>query len=81
MSDRGLRANGISFAYREREAVLREITLAIPRGGLWGILGPNGSGKTTLLRLLSGLASPQTGSVSIDGDVSAAGGAGVPGRR
>ena len=68
MSDEGLQATGVSFAYHVREAVLREITLTIPRGGLWGILGPNGSGKTTLLRLLSGLASPKAGSVSIDGD-------------
>jgi iron complex transport system ATP-binding protein len=71
MNDTGLRAQAVSFAYREREPVLRDVDLRIPRGGLCGILGPNGSGKTTLLRLLGGLVSPQSGSITLDGaDVS-----------
>ena len=57
-----LRAERLSFAY-ERQDVLRDVSLAVPAGGLTGILGPNGSGKTTLLSLLGGLLSPARGRV------------------
>lgn len=46
--------------------VLHQISLTIPRGQLWIILGPNGSGKTTLLRLLAGLLNPSAGQVLLD---------------
>jgi ABC-2 type transport system ATP-binding protein len=44
---------------------LSGVTLAIPRGELYGLLGPNGSGKTTLIRALVGLVRPDSGSVRI----------------
>ena len=47
--------------------MLHEVSLAIPRGGLVGILGPNGSGKTTLVRILSGTRRPLSGRVLLDG--------------
>jgi len=43
------------------------IDLALPPGRIYGLLGPNGSGKTTLIRLLSGLARPTSGSVTVLG--------------
>jgi iron complex transport system ATP-binding protein len=46
-----------------RQDALSEASLAIPRGGLLGIVGPNGSGKTTLLHLLLGTLRPARGSV------------------
>jgi len=66
-----LRADNVSFAYaRGRDAqartVLDNVSLAIPTGGLVGILGPNGSGKTTLLRLLSGTRRPTRGRVLLE---------------
>ena len=48
-------------------AILSDVSLTIPRGGLVGILGPNGSGKTTLLRLLSGTRRATAGRVLLDG--------------
>jgi iron complex transport system ATP-binding protein len=66
-----LRADNVSFGYARGNAgllaVLHEVSLSIPRGGLVGILGPNGSGKTTLLRLLSGTRRPLSGRVLLDG--------------
>ncbi|MCX2844507.1 ABC transporter ATP-binding protein [Curtobacterium flaccumfaciens] len=52
----------------EREAiVLDDITVSVPRGEFVAIVGPSGSGKSTLLQCLSGLDSPSSGSVHIDG--------------
>jgi iron complex transport system ATP-binding protein len=78
MSNQALATEHVTFSYdalRLRRSgfgeatgtVLDDVTIAIERGGLVGILGPNGSGKTTLLRLLAGLVSPLQGRVLLDG--------------
>jgi ABC-2 type transport system ATP-binding protein len=46
---------------------LRECTLAIPEGSLAALVGPNGAGKTTLMQLLTGLAVPSAGTVTVLG--------------
>jgi ABC-2 type transport system ATP-binding protein len=43
------------------------LDLDVPAGSVFGLLGPNGAGKTTTLRLITGLAHPTAGAVSIDG--------------
>ncbi|HEY3923381.1 MAG TPA: ATP-binding cassette domain-containing protein [Acidothermaceae bacterium] len=43
------------------------VDLAVPRGAVYGFLGPNGSGKTTTIRLLLGLMSPHAGTVELLG--------------
>ena len=48
-------------------AVLSDINFQVPKGLVFGILGPNGSGKTTLLRILLGLITPDTGEVKVLG--------------
>ena len=40
---------------------LRDFSLTVPRGEVWGFLGPNGSGKTTTIRMLCGLLTPDAG--------------------
>ncbi|WP_019548492.1 ABC transporter ATP-binding protein [Streptomyces sulphureus] len=45
----------------------RELTLRIPRGKIFCLLGPNGSGKTTAINLISGLLSPSQGQVRVFG--------------
>ncbi|MCS5521357.1 ABC transporter ATP-binding protein [Curtobacterium flaccumfaciens pv. oortii] len=64
-------AVGLSRSFRgpgEREAiVLDDVTVSVPRGEFVTIVGPSGSGKSTLLQCLSGLDSPSSGSVHIDG--------------
>src|SRR6516162_2481012 len=59
-------ANRVSKAYGSVHA-LREVSLELRRGELLALLGPNGSGKTTLVRMLLGLASPDSGRISVFG--------------
>ncbi len=47
--------------------VIDAVSLAIPRGGVVGIVGPNGAGKSTLLSIMSRLTRTDAGRVSIDG--------------
>lgn len=47
--------------------ILQDISLAVKKGELFGILGPNGSGKTTLLKMISRILSYQKGSITIKG--------------
>ena len=58
-----LRADKVSFAYRGGRPVLQEVSLAVARGDLIGVIGPNGSGKTTLLKILGGMMQTTTGAV------------------
>jgi iron complex transport system ATP-binding protein len=43
------------------------VSLAAEPGKMLGLLGPNGSGKSSLLRLMAGLRTPQSGTVTLDG--------------
>jgi ABC-2 type transport system ATP-binding protein len=52
--------------YGEFDAV-RELSLSIPRGEVFGFLGPNGAGKTTTIRMLMGILVPTSGRATIDG--------------
>lgn len=49
--------------------VLDDVTLQVPRGSVFGFLGPNGSGKTTALRILMGLSPADSGAVHHDGRI------------
>jgi ABC-2 type transport system ATP-binding protein len=44
------------------KAAVRDLTLSVPRGEVFGFLGPNGAGKTTAVKLLLGLVRPTAGS-------------------
>lgn len=52
---------------RERQQVLRGISLSLSEGECLGIIGESGSGKSTLGRVLSGLLKPQGGTVCVNG--------------
>jgi len=47
--------------------ILRDVNLAIAPGVLVGLIGRNGAGKTTLMRTVMGLLTPESGSITIDG--------------
>lgn len=52
--------------YKERIAV-DNVSFQIFEGEIFGLIGPNGAGKTTIIKMITGLASPTTGSVRICG--------------
>ncbi|ABK52702.1 ABC transporter related protein [Acidothermus cellulolyticus 11B] len=61
MSDEwAIRTTGLTKRFGRRTVVDR-IDVAVPRGAVYGFLGPNGSGKTTTIRMLLGLAAPNAG--------------------
>ena len=61
-----IECQGLYKVYGEQRA-LRNFSLTIGKGEVFGILGPNGAGKTTLFRLLLGLARPSAGTALIMG--------------
>lgn len=48
-------------------SVLKGVTLDIPKGSIFGLVGRNGAGKTTIMRIVTGLAEPTSGSYSLSG--------------
>jgi len=61
-----IKVDNISFNYKNIKAV-DQLSLEVPRGISYGVLGPNGSGKTTLIRILVGLLRPKSGTIRILG--------------
>jgi ABC-2 type transport system ATP-binding protein len=58
--------DSVSYSYGAHQA-LHDLSLSIPEGALYALLGPNGSGKTTLLQILMGLRRARKGRVSLFG--------------
>jgi len=62
-----VRVRGLNFAYVPGQRVLHELSLDIPQGAFFGIVGHTGSGKSTLLSLLLRYYTPDEGSIEIGG--------------
>ena len=58
---------GLTKRFRGGQVAVDHIDLAVPRGSVYGFLGPNGSGKTTTIRMLLGLAFPTSGQAELLG--------------
>ena len=63
---RGLTAHNLGKRFDKRP-VVRGVSLSIQRGEVVGLLGPNGAGKTTCFYMITGLISPDYGTVMLDG--------------
>ncbi|MDQ1631090.1 MAG: type transport system ATP-binding protein, partial [Frankiaceae bacterium] len=61
-----IRTSGLTRRFGTQTAV-DGVGLTVPRGAVYGFLGPNGSGKTTTIRMLLGLMSPHAGTIEILG--------------
>lgn len=66
MNDILLQVNSVTKRYAGHTA-LDNVTLAVPRGSIYGLLGPNGAGKTTLIRIINRITAPDSGTVTLDG--------------
>jgi lipopolysaccharide export system ATP-binding protein len=62
----GLQANNLGKRFKNRP-VVRDVSLQLNRGEAVGLLGPNGAGKTTCFYMITGLISPDYGSIILDG--------------
>jgi NitT/TauT family transport system ATP-binding protein len=63
-----IRFAGVGKRFGEGPQVIAGVDLSIADGEFVSFIGPSGCGKSTLLRMVSGLAAPSEGSVSVDGD-------------
>ena len=57
----------VSFAYEDRNQILKDVSFTIPQGSMTAIVGPSGSGKTTITRLIARFWDVQKGSVTVGG--------------
>jgi ABC-2 type transport system ATP-binding protein len=60
-ADAAIDVRGLNKHFGEKH-VVKDLTLSVGRGEIYGFLGPNGSGKTTTIRMLCGLLTPDNGS-------------------
>jgi ABC-type multidrug transport system ATPase subunit len=60
-TDAAIRSVGLTKRFRSGQVAVNAIDLSVPRGAVYGFLGPNGSGKTTTIRMLLGLIRPTAG--------------------
>ncbi|TMR20741.1 ABC transporter ATP-binding protein [Nonomuraea turkmeniaca] len=64
--NRGIELRDVHYSYGDVE-VLKGITLSIPAGASVGLVGINGAGKSTLVKLLTGVITPTSGQILVDG--------------
>ena len=66
VSTAGIATVGLTRRFGHQVAV-DDVSLTVPRGAVYGFLGPNGSGKTTTIRMLLGLVAPHAGTIEVLG--------------
>lgn len=68
MSTNAVAIRGVTKRFGSHIAV-NQLTLEVPRGSIYGFIGPNGSGKTTTLRMLMNIFFPDEGEIEVLGEV------------
>ena len=59
-TDIAIQVEGLTKSFGDK-VVVRDLSISVKRGQIYGFLGPNGSGKTTTIRMLCGLLTPDSG--------------------
>ena len=60
-TDLAIRTHDLTKQFRSGQVAVSKVNIEVPRGAVYGFLGPNGSGKTTTIRMLLGLVGPSDG--------------------
>lgn len=71
MSQNAIEVTGVTKRYAAHVAV-RDLSLTVPEGAVYGLLGTNGAGKTTTIRMILNIIEPDSGSISVLGKPSTA---------
>jgi ABC-2 type transport system ATP-binding protein len=62
--------SNLSKSYGEKKKkvfVVKDVSLTVPKGTVFGFIGPNGAGKTSTIKMLVGLSHPTSGTISVGG--------------
>ncbi len=62
-----IEVKNLSFGYKKRKLLYKNLTLKLETGSIYGLLGKNGAGKSTLLKNFIGLLFPKGGDISVNG--------------
>ncbi len=64
LGDLVVEARGVRKAYGDL-LLMEDLSFTLPRGGIVGVIGPNGAGKTTLFRMMTGVETPDAGTLRL----------------
>src|SRR5690606_28611353 len=64
LGDKVIEVNNLSKGFGDR-LLISDLSFAVPKGAIVGIIGGNGAGKTTFLRMLTGVEQPDSGNISL----------------
>lgn len=62
-----LHIENVSFGYPSKPQLFEDLSVSLPLGNIYGLLGKNGAGKSSLLKLIAGLLFPKAGSLHVGG--------------
>ena len=62
-----IEVKNLSFGYKKRKPLYKNLNLSLPVGSIYGLLGKNGAGKSTLLKNFTGLLFPKHGELFVNG--------------
>lgn len=62
-----IKIEDLSFSYSQKKTLFDGLSLTLPSGNIYGLLGKNGAGKTTLLKIICGLLFPKNGKLKVMG--------------
>jgi len=64
-----LEIKNVSKSYDKKKLAIKDISMSLEPGDLYGFVGPNGAGKTTLIKSIAGIIGYDSGTITLDGYV------------
>ncbi len=62
-----IRIQDLTFSYNQKDLILNDLHMTVPKGAIYGFLGANGAGKSTTIRNILGLLKPTAGTIEVMG--------------